>query len=211
MRDRYRLKRIVKWAGLWVCISIVMAGWWTSREGRVSLVRIEPAYTVSIFESRISIWIYPRHRNLNRWANYSVPPNIRRSGLERGWHYDSNFGHRNILSRYGLDLPHVAHQPSPPLCVVGSSWLAAMGWWTWYIRIPFWLPFILVGLPTAFLWWRDRPFPKGCCQSCGYNLTGNASGICPECGTRIVNNTGPESTRSHSRSESSEPSHSIPG
>jgi predicted RNA-binding Zn-ribbon protein involved in translation (DUF1610 family) len=28
---------------------------------------------------------------------------------------------------------------------------------------------------------RDQ---KGLCRSCGYNLTGNMSGVCPECGTR---------------------------
>ena len=28
-----------------------------------------------------------------------------------------------------------------------------------------------------------RPFyPPGHCQKCGYNLTGNVSGVCPECG-----------------------------
>lgn len=28
--------------------------------------------------------------------------------------------------------------------------------------------------------------PKaGCCSECGYDLTGNASGVCPECGTAI--------------------------
>jgi hypothetical protein len=26
---------------------------------------------------------------------------------------------------------------------------------------------------------------RGCCASCGYNLTGNTSGVCPECGTSI--------------------------
>ncbi len=31
-----------------------------------------------------------------------------------------------------------------------------------------------------------RPrFSRECCQACGYNLTGNVSGICPECGTAI--------------------------
>jgi len=25
----------------------------------------------------------------------------------------------------------------------------------------------------------------GCCKKCGYNLTGNVSGICPECGEQI--------------------------
>ena len=28
-------------------------------------------------------------------------------------------------------------------------------------------------------------YPTHHCQKCGYNLTGNVSGICPECGTRI--------------------------
>ncbi|MBI5764999.1 MAG: hypothetical protein HZA51_15895 [Planctomycetes bacterium] len=30
-------------------------------------------------------------------------------------------------------------------------------------------------------------FPRGSCQSCGYNLTGNVSGRCPECGTDVNN------------------------
>lgn len=28
--------------------------------------------------------------------------------------------------------------------------------------------------------------PALCCGQCGYNLTGNVSGVCPECGTAIV-------------------------
>ena len=38
-----------------------------------------------------------------------------------------------------------------------------------------------VGATVAF-WPRRRPKP-GCCSSCGYDLTGNVSGRCPECGT----------------------------
>ena len=26
---------------------------------------------------------------------------------------------------------------------------------------------------------------KGRCRKCGYNLTGNVSGVCPECGTEV--------------------------
>ena len=51
--------------------------------------------------------------------------------------------------------------------------------------IPFWIPFLLVAIPTAFLFWRDLRHPPGHCQKCGYDLTGNTSGICPECGERI--------------------------
>ena len=49
--------------------------------------------------------------------------------------------------------------------------------------VPLWVPFAIVCLPTAILWHRDRRTVKpGCCQRCGYNLTGNVSGICSECG-----------------------------
>jgi hypothetical protein len=54
------------------------------------------------------------------------------------------------------------------------------------LLIPLILPFLLVALPTAFLFWRDRrKIFHGYCQKCGFNLTGNTSGICPECGERI--------------------------
>lgn len=51
--------------------------------------------------------------------------------------------------------------------------------------IPLWMLTGLVAIPTAVIWWRDRRFPRGHCRVCGYNLTGNISAICPECGTAI--------------------------
>ncbi|HOW71952.1 MAG TPA: hypothetical protein PKY77_15240 [Phycisphaerae bacterium] len=37
---------------------------------------------------------------------------------------------------------------------------------------------------TAVLLCLDfrRQYPPGCCCKCGYDLTGNLSGVCPECG-----------------------------
>ncbi len=32
---------------------------------------------------------------------------------------------------------------------------------------------------------RRKRFAEGACVRCGYNLTGNISGVCPECGTKI--------------------------
>ncbi len=51
--------------------------------------------------------------------------------------------------------------------------------------IPLWLPLVIVAIPTIWLWWRDRRFPTGHCENCGYDLTGNVSGRCPECGNAI--------------------------
>jgi len=75
------------------------------------------------------------------------------------------------------------------------------GWWTiwsrespkWrpvmqlgFILVPLWIPFLLFAIPTVYLWWIDRRrIPPGHCQKCGYNLTGNVSGVCPECGEKV--------------------------
>lgn len=54
----------------------------------------------------------------------------------------------------------------------------------WVAIIPLWVPFLLVVAFTAILRRLDsRRFRSGHCQRCGYNLTGNVSGTCPECGT----------------------------
>lgn len=54
------------------------------------------------------------------------------------------------------------------------------------IQLPLWLPFLIFSTPSAFLFWRDRRrIPTGHCQSCGYSLTGNVSGVCPECGMAV--------------------------
>ena len=52
------------------------------------------------------------------------------------------------------------------------------------VYVPLWMPFLAVAIPTAFLWHRDRRPPPGHCQRCGYDLTGNVSGRCSECGNK---------------------------
>ncbi len=54
------------------------------------------------------------------------------------------------------------------------------------VWLPLWLCFLLTATPTAVLFFRDRGrCPRGHCQKCGYNLTGNVSGVCSECGMKI--------------------------
>ncbi len=66
--------------------------------------------------------------------------------------------------------------------LVPPDWGGGMHKW---LRLPFWLLVIAVLIPTAILWRRDRRPRKGDCQYCGYNLTGNESGVCPECATAV--------------------------
>ncbi len=55
------------------------------------------------------------------------------------------------------------------------------------VEVPGWYPLAALAVPTAALWWRDRRrHAPGHCRKCGYDLTGNVSGRCPECGTTIV-------------------------
>jgi hypothetical protein len=52
-----------------------------------------------------------------------------------------------------------------------------------WINIPIWLALFAIAVPTVILWQLDRRPPPGHCQRCGYDLTGNVSGQCPECGS----------------------------
>jgi hypothetical protein len=46
--------------------------------------------------------------------------------------------------------------------------------------------YLLILLPVGLVWYRHRSsvrrHPPGHCKKCGYDLTGNESGRCPECG-----------------------------
>ncbi len=50
-------------------------------------------------------------------------------------------------------------------------------------KLPLWLPFVFIAALTAPLLWQGLQLrPANSCQACGYDLTGNVSGKCPECG-----------------------------
>ena len=53
-------------------------------------------------------------------------------------------------------------------------------------EIPLYGFLLAAAIPTIILWRRDRRHPPGHCQRCGYDLTSNVSGVCPECGTPVA-------------------------
>ena len=98
-------------------------------------------------------------------------------------------------TRWGVGLYRgtlaVLVESTPPVRIVSWQFKPHGGrrlWWPPilargdFVLIPTWLPLTIVLAPTAILWYRDRRPPPGRCQQCGYDLTGNTSGVCPECG-----------------------------
>ncbi len=64
-------------------------------------------------------------------------------------------------------------------------------YWSLTLTLPWWVPAALCAAFPAFFytlcaqaaWKRRRRSRHGLCLHCGYNLTGNTSGRCPECGS----------------------------
>jgi hypothetical protein len=66
--------------------------------------------------------------------------------------------------------------------------------WQYRFHIIYWAP-PLLGVVGAALDDRDRQRRRKQqtemnCRKCGYNLTTNASGVCPECGTKVTAKNG---------------------
>lgn len=145
MKKPRRMRRILKWTGMGICILIV-AGW-----------------AVSAF------WIVGYASD--RWC----------AGLGDGF---------VSLGYYGGSVGYVegwlTDEASEGL---GFSWptLERFAGGGPAASIPFWLLFLVMTVATVTLFYLDRRcIPTGCCKKCGYNLKGNASGICPECGTKTA-------------------------
>jgi len=82
---------------------------------------------------------------------------------------------------------------SPPVMRESDpQWYVYAGRAEWIIwrpqkgTLPLWIPFLGASIVSVILWCLDRrSFLPYRCRKCGYNLTGNASGFCPECGFQI--------------------------
>jgi hypothetical protein len=88
--------------------------------------------------------------------------------------------------------PHVAGPKPPPDIPPGVGFPdPTVEWGCIAVRAPLWLLFavslcypILAFVRGPVRRWRRRR--RGLCVKCGYNLTGNVSGVCPECGTALA-------------------------
>jgi len=160
MQRRSRLRRVLKWLGTVMCLLLIAAS------------------VLSALEGVYFLWI-PHSSSSTSWVIHS----------------------RLSSGRLMFDVSHGPHYPAKwswGSLSMRSRWVSR---WTWWCRpfyykvqggsrsltiiIPLWIPVLATLIPTALLWYRDRP-PPGHCRKCGYDLTGNESGVCPECGTELT-------------------------
>lgn len=59
--------------------------------------------------------------------------------------------------------------------------LHGLGMSRYLVKCPYWFVICVCSI-LPMRWMMLRRVPPGHCARCGYNLTGNTSGVCPECG-----------------------------
>ncbi|MHC4066865.1 MAG: hypothetical protein ACYSUI_20505 [Planctomycetota bacterium] len=156
-----RLRRVLKWAGLGVCV-VIVAAWGVSI--RCHLAYAGCKHVVALLQGQVRYAYHPDGVAGHGWyVNTGTWEILKRATVE------GNIGKVELLQAWlGLHLPYTSRERSESI-----------------YKCPFGLLLVVAAIPTAILWRRDRRPPKGCCQGCGYNLRGNVSGVCPECGESV--------------------------
>ena len=109
----------------------------------------------------------------------TVPGGIRFLQAEKSW-----------ITGFGAsiqDAPEIASIWWPSAEPFDYTWGCLHSWTTvkgQAVAAPFWPVLVMACCPTIIWWRRDRRPKPGHCP-CGYDLTGNVSGRCPECWEQI--------------------------
>jgi hypothetical protein len=142
--------------------------------------RILIAVLAALFAVTVLSW------GVSYWRMHGVQ-NLRHLGA--WWLFSENgvIGYERSYERLGP--PNRTTTPSPFWeRATGRRYPAYLSWFeaphVWRASVPWYLPTAIVGglLAAASSWPKRRP--PGTCR-CGYDLTGNVSGTCPECGRRM--------------------------
>lgn len=78
--------------------------------------------------------------------------------------------------------------PEGEYITFGHRWPDPWGWVAWHAVKPLLLASLLGGVWCGFRYAKLRRQEQSdlACPKCGYDLTGNVSGICPECGAAVI-------------------------
>jgi hypothetical protein len=154
-----KIRRALKWTGTIVCALLTLP--YVFYVYQVSWIDRDGERSISLVKGSISYVRPPA-----RWPRFDPP---------YGWN----------VERWPWPDVWVARWWWPPVSL--DSWGAfgspasLVG-----IHVRVWLLLACAAALTGLLWWLDRHRSPGHCQACGYDLTGNVSGRCPECGALIA-------------------------
>ena len=156
-------------------------GLWVRSYFCEDLVAIRSTYYVIALESRENVTLLLD--NSNSGAN--IPTNIESNLCESVGAYPE-YTNPNINVLGIISFWRVSNPPS------------VLGIYQYFyaIRSPHWFfALIFAILPTIWLfkWNERRKLGPNACPSCAYDLTGNTTGHCPECGAQLTNDSITES------------------
>lgn len=124
------------------------------------------SYGIAATNSRLQIWQIAGVSGWNPGLQWTRYPRYRSDF----WFFFDNSNHRWRF----LGIAYYAYSPSAgttsSIFTVHLAWIAAMA----------------AALPAAWCIQKFKAAPPGTCPFCRYNLTGNTSGVCPECGTPVA-------------------------
>ena len=172
MRPRSRLLRVAKWGGAVACVLLiaiyVASAWWYVTGW--SAERYYRTFSIGSGAVEVGWWN-------NRWVGqflghgFSLPQDQPGSAMG-AWGFSRHRAHM-------IWTPAVTRESLSRSPGIGTT-----------IRIPLWILLLITAIPTVVFWRLDRrrPLPGHC--PCGYNLIGNVSGTCPECGWQAASETG---------------------
>lgn len=163
---------VAKWTGLVVSISIVLIWALSLRPGTAFVYSAKQS--AIIIDNGVIVLLHHSHVKGTQFAggfSLDSEPELSRQKREQ----DHRLWNHSVRAYLGLNWPTIAKESD------------GGGDTRWEICIHLWIIFFLVIVITGFLWHRRRSFSLGQCRRCGYNLTGNVSGRCSECGTPILN------------------------
>lgn len=123
-------------------------------------------YTLGVWEDGIASSVSPFSKDVTDFVESAVPP------AQPSW---------------------VFTPPEPVIDLAGVRaiyFANGIGDWSMKVAVPLWIPTLLLAVVpfVAFLlgpvrrWHRRK---RGRCVCCTYDLTGNESGVCPECGVVV--------------------------
>ncbi len=165
---RLRRRPAPRWlVGALTAACVLVASLWTTSQ--LATVTFDgPKFHFCLSESAISIFVLRGPASLGySWRSGPLPPGPPPTPTGIPWGKGWNFCR-------GL----------PPLVVDTDGYFSLRGG-NLTMKLPLGALFILFVVPTISLLRPDRRSWAGHCKRCAYNLTGNISGVCPECGTSI--------------------------